>query len=98
MKMNKSTIIKYLKQGTELGWCDYDPKIASLHKDSLCKCIICLNTKEIFNSILEASKKYNSTIISQCCQGKKKSAGKLFNGTKLKWMYYDEYIKLQNKN
>ena len=26
--LDKSTIIKYLKQGTKLGWCNYDPKKA----------------------------------------------------------------------
>lgn len=26
MRLNYQTITKYLKQGTNLGWCDYDPK------------------------------------------------------------------------
>jgi transposase len=26
MKLDRKTIIRYLKKGTKLGWCDYDPK------------------------------------------------------------------------
>ena len=26
LKLNRSTVIKYLKKGNELGWCNYDPK------------------------------------------------------------------------
>lgn len=60
--------------------------------------VICLNTKEIFNSIVEASKKYNvnaSSIISSC-KGKIQSAGKI-EGRKIRWMYYDDYIKLTDE-
>lgn len=56
--------------------------------------VVCLNTGEIFDAIADAGRKYNVVggNISGCCRGKKKSAGKL-NGEKLKWMYYDEYLK-----
>ena len=95
LKLNKGTIVIYLKQGALLGWCDYDPKIASLNKAYKSKKVICLTTNEIFNSIVVASKNYNLQYqnISKCCRGKLKSAGKLEDGTKLKWMYYDEYLK-----
>ena len=26
MKLSRPTVIKYLKQGTELGWCNYDAR------------------------------------------------------------------------
>jgi len=96
MKLDKSTIIRYLKKGVELEWCDYDPKIASLNKKYKYTKVICLNTKEIINSIKEASEKYNvpAQYISKCCCGRSKSAGNLPDGTKLRWMYYDEYLKI----
>lgn len=51
--------------------------------------VINLDTKEIFNSINNAAKKYNlkSTHISRVCRGKRIKTGGF------KWMYYDEYIK-----
>ena len=59
------------------------------------KRIICVTTGEVFECTLDAADKYNicRTAISQSCSGKKKSAGHLNDGTKLVWMYYDEYIK-----
>lgn len=52
--------------------------------------IINLDTKEIFNTILEASIKYNigRDSISQCCRNKSNSAGSY------KWMYYDNYLNM----
>lgn len=57
------------------------------HKMS--KKIICITTNEIFYGLLDSSKKYNCdpTSISKCCNGKRKSAGKLEDGTKLVWRY-----------
>lgn len=57
--------------------------------------IICLNTGEIFNCINDASEKYNChhADISRCCKGKRKSCGKLSDGTKLIWMYLDDFLK-----
>ena len=60
------------------------------------KKIICTTTNEVFDTITEAVKKYPSTNpsnITSVCKGKRKSTGKLSDGTKLKWMYYDDYIK-----
>lgn len=60
--------------------------------------VICLTTSEIFNSISEAAQKYNiytTSIIANCKRvPKHKSAGKLPDKTPLRWMYYDEYLKL----
>ena len=60
--------------------------------------VICMTIGEVFDSITEAAKHYNcfETNIHKCCNGKYKTCGQLEDGTKLKWMYYDEYIK--NKN
>lgn len=68
MKLEKPTIIKYLKQGTELGWCDYDPKEATVknNKENRVRnkkifsktCKIILNGNEaIYNSSTECLRK-----------------------------------------
>jgi len=46
----------------------------------------------IFKSIAESERVSNIKGIGFCCQGKYKSTGKLTDGTKLKWMYLDEYM------
>ena len=52
--------------------------------------ILCVTTGEIFETVSEASRKYNvaTSKICFCCKKKLKSAGKL-NGQKLIWQYYD---------
>ena len=50
----------------------------------------CITTNEIFNTIKEASEKYNinHSNIGQCCENKRKSAGKHpITGEKLVWEY-----------
>jgi len=86
MKLHSATISRYLKQGTELNWCDYGGKAEMFRK------VICLTTGEVFNSVTEAENKYNTSHISDCCKGNKKTSGKLLDGTKLVWVYYEEYI------
>jgi len=102
LKMGRKTIRTYLKQGVELGWCNYDPKEASKKQYALMgeensKKVICLNTGEVFDSQTEASLKYNikSCGISSCCAKRLNSSGK-YLGEPLFWMYYDEYL-TQNK-
>lgn len=101
LKINRSTIIKYLKQGNKLGWCDYNPKEILGHKEYLYKKIICLTTNEIFNSILDASNKYDiqKTSISACCRKEiNKSAGKHpKTGDNMIWMFYKDYITKNKK-
>ncbi|MEG2246489.1 MAG: GIY-YIG nuclease family protein [Peptostreptococcaceae bacterium] len=61
------------------------------------KKIICLNSKKIFENINQACEENNidSSSIIGSCKGKRKSAGKHpITGEKLRWMYYDEYLKL----
>ena len=89
-KLCRPTVLKYLKQGVKLGWCDYDPK----NKDG--QKVICITTGEVFNSISNASRKYNINIshISECCRhDKNKYAGNHpETGEKMTWMYYENYI------
>lgn len=97
MKIHRSTATRYLKQGAKLKWCDYDVKEVLRQKEHFFKPVTCLTTNKIFDSIVKASKEYNirASTISACCRNKRNSAGKLPDGTKLVWIYYDEYIKNQ---
>lgn len=60
-----------------------------------CVKVICINTGEVFTSILEAKAwcglSKNSSSISAVCKGRRKTAGKHpLTNEKLKWEYYDE--------
>lgn len=99
LKIHRSTAVRYLNQGFKMNWCEYNSYKESktnliLMSEKIVRKIICLTTKEIFNSITEASVKYDLTVsnISRCCRHRRPSAGNLSDGTKLIWMYYDEYI------
>lgn len=83
--MNQDDFDKYFE------WCK-PPKIHNVHNS---KKVICLETMEIFESITKASLKYSGTNIqnvSRCCKGITKHSGKLEDGTKLSWKYYDDYL------
>lgn len=60
------------------------------------KKIVCLNTDELFGSIIEAEMKYHTYKggISEVCNKRRKSVGIDNNGLKIVWVFYDEYIKL----
>lgn len=51
----------------------------------------CITTKEVYQTIKDASKVYDvsESNIAKCCKGKLKSAGKWFDGTPLKWEYVE---------
>lgn len=53
------------------------------------KSVICITTKRFFYTVTDAEEYYNTCQqhISGCCKGKRKSAGKLPDGTKLVWRY-----------
>jgi hypothetical protein len=59
--------------------------------------VICVTTNMIFPLMKDAANFYGMTKgnIIACCQGVSHYAGKLEDGTKLKWMYYDEYLNKQ---
>ena len=56
--------------------------------------VICITTNKIFDCIKDANEFYNinRSSITLCCTGRTKSAGKLPDGTKLIWMYYEDYL------
>jgi hypothetical protein len=63
------------------------------------KSIICITTGKQFDSMVEASDFYNCNpnTIALCCKGKRQSSGKLEDGTKLVWVYYNEYINMSKE-
>lgn len=64
-------------------------------KNHLSKTVICITTGKVFYNIREAERitGINNGNISKACRGKKKSAGKLPDGTKLKWRYVKDLPK-----
>lgn len=64
------------------------------------KKVVCLNTKEIFGSMVDANNKYPSALRSQIgevCHGRRKGAGEL-NGVKLVWALYDDYLNMTEED
>ena len=57
----------------------------------LSKKVICITTGKIFNSMKKAGNYYKCGDISLCCEGIRKSVGKLSDGTKLQWKYVKDY-------
>ena len=55
------------------------------------KKVVCVTTNQVFNSTREAALKTSAlqSKISMCCNGKRKTAGKLEDGTPLKWRFLD---------
>jgi group I intron endonuclease len=69
-------------------------KISAVQKgrdNNNAKSVICITTNHVFYTIIEGGNYYNidRSCVSRCCAGKRKSAGKLPNGTKLVWRYID---------
>nr|DAL23982.1 MAG TPA_asm: hypothetical protein [Caudoviricetes sp.] len=98
----QSTVTTYLKRGVECKRCDYT--VEESKKNGMDKTkglirysrkIICITTGKIFETIKEGAEFYNikaKSHISDCCNGKRKSCGELEDGTKLQWMYYENFI------
>lgn len=100
-----------LEDGTKLTWLfkeDYESKtedeIQEVIKKSVVKPVgskkvICLNTKEIFDSLKQAQHKYSDAkSISDCCRHIARSSGiHPVTKEKLKWRYYNEYINLSEQ-
>lgn len=87
------------ENGIPLVWVyleDYDPNKDYTYNNDTIKRIICLETKEIFNKIIDACKKYNISDSSLSChlRGLNSFAGRHeITRMPLHWMYYDEYLK-----
>lgn len=60
------------------------------------KRVICINTKEVFETATEAAKKYKNygcsqSKISMVCNGKRKHSGKFEDGEYIKWLFLEDY-------
>lgn len=89
--LSPDTVRGYLKRGAKNNFCTYDAK--KEHKKSITKIkqttskpCICLDTNKVFASISDAGNFYDVDItsISLCCNGKRKSAGKMT------WAFYNK--------
>lgn len=86
-KILKATVLEDIVE-------DKNKKLFYKKKSGGRKKVICLNTKQEFDSATEASEFYNlkSTSVSKACCNKDLFAGKdKKTGEKLKWMYLEEY-------
>jgi hypothetical protein len=97
VKIGRTTVCKYLKQGFIIKLCDYDPLNAqkdSRKQSKNMKKIICVETRQIYSSIKEATEKLHINNISACCRGVRDMAGGYH------WMYYNDYLlnKILEKN
>jgi len=94
MKLTTSTIVRYLKTGTEIGWCYYnsnDEKIKNIKNNAILnsKKIRCIETGIVYNSMGEASEYVHRSpkTISACCRGKNKTCGVSPDGIPVHWEY-----------
>ena len=60
------------------------------------KAVVCITTGEEFMTATDASIKYNisDSGIRFCCQHKIDTSGQLNDGTRLRWVYWSDYIKM----
>ena len=94
-KLSRATILKYLKRGVEIGWCDYsrEESLKNTGKSVRRKVVQLTLDQEYINeweSISDASlsltgKRDSATHISATCRNKRES----FKG--FKWMYKEDY-------
>lgn len=77
----------------------FSDKLAKMHQ-KVKKKVICLNTNDIFESQILAAQwagLKNSTPISRCCSGERKTAGRHpQTGERLQWSFYE--LKEENNN
>lgn len=96
LKISTSCVATYLKKGNNVGWCNYDIKeikknVVTYASSKSMKKVIQLNNNnviiKIWNSVTEASDILDIHIsdISQCCSGKRYTAGKF------KWILLKDY-------
>lgn len=94
-----TTVVKYLKRGSNLGWCNYDPIHEKNNNNKKRKKVVQLTMDDKFIHEYESGKKasketgISTSGISMVCSGKRDSV------QGFKWMYkedYDRYLKENN--
>lgn len=92
------TIIKFLKKGAKLGWCDYDANKAKKDgqrrndTENNKRKVICLNNNIVYKSMAKAERETNSKGIGTCCNNQGNYSGTSSIGEYLQWQYYDDYL------
>lgn len=98
-----------LEDGTPLYWMYYDEYLSKINngekielpkREHYRKMVVCITTGKIFDYIKDGANYYgfHPMGITSQLKGKSKTAGKLPDGTPLKWMYYSDFLNLpQNK-
>jgi DNA-directed RNA polymerase subunit RPC12/RpoP len=101
VKIDRVSVIRYLKQGVKLGWCDYNPKeimkksgynISQKNKRQIIQLTKNNDYIRTWESIGEAENELGLTNISGACRGVKKSSGGFI------WMYKEDYENLCNNS
>ena len=61
-------------------------------RNGVSRAVVCLETKEVFDTIAEAEKKYGISkgCVSNCCRKKRKQVGNKH------WRYYEDYLSMSN--
>lgn len=88
-KMSKNDIEKFLS----------DKITYEMTNNKFGKPVVCITTGEQFMTAMEASRKYKISDggIRLCCQGKMDTSGRLDDGTSLRWVYWEDYIKMTDE-
>lgn len=108
-KLPRETIIRYLKDCSKYGLCEYNPKAQmkrsgerNISKAYVAnrKSVICLELNKVFESCRQAYEWLGYNVdghsIQDNCKGITQSAGKHpFTKEKLHWMFYDDYLKME---
>lgn len=94
MKIGRTTVVKYLKRGVEIGWCDYSRELSNMSGGmKRSRPVIQLSIDREFlgewSSIKEASLCLGVSphSISQVCSGELNTAGNYY------WLYKENYAK-----
>lgn len=92
------SVSTYLKTGQKYGLCDnYSARESYIRSQG--RKVVCVNTKEIFDTIKDAQQYYAVDGIGSCCEGKAHSAGKhKVTNEKLFWLYYEDYKKMTDED
>lgn len=96
--IHKCNVSVYLKTGQKYGLC-HNYSVKESNNRSRGRKVVCVNTKEVFDTIKDAERHYAVDGIGNCCDGKTHSAGK-HKETKerLFWLLYEDYIKMTDKD
>ncbi len=86
---------EYLKESKD-GSIQKRFNIKSLSENG--KKVVCLNTNEVFNTITEASSKYNISGISKACYTGCTAGKHPIIREKLRWMHYEDFIGLNRED